>query len=303
MNLIEQRPSRWLLPAWWRRWEGYVIDTVDGRPTVQFHGPAPPIQLSERLINEFLYWLESRFDPSGDSLALAVQVGSAVTRFGPLSPAQPNEGRLTAVAPGVRVSVPDVPSAVDVDSTVDDLHVLRIGCRMAYGIADGDHAAVEAQLNEFDSRARSVDTRWTSVYPDLSLFAEWSAADALQFKAPAEPVGTALQLLAWMSQRWPVRFYAAAQFDYRPIPLPQSPVHIVWVSLAHAVGILALPFGPRVRYCAYCRKPVFSSRPRKSGSRWFCDPEKEGTRSPCQNRFFVEQSRRAKSSRKEETPE
>lgn len=296
VNVIEQRPSKWILPAWWRRWESYRFEMVDHRSVIVLEGDWPPIQLTERTFNEFLLWLETDFDPeTGGYMDRAERLGDAVLRFGPLSPITPNDGHPVWVGRAERASVPDVPGVIDVESTLDELRVLRIGCRLAFAIADGDERAIENQLRDFDRRSRSIDTRWEMVYPELGLFASRADEDARQFNAPEGLTGVGLQLLGWMAGRWPVRIFTAAQFGYRPIPLPQSPVHIVWLSLAHSVGALDLPFGPRVRYCAYCRKPIFSTRQRKSGSRWFCDPPEGARRSTCQNRFFVEQSRKSKS--------
>lgn len=295
MNVISHKPSKWVLPSQWRRWEGYRITTVKSRPTLKLKGAAIPVELTERTFNEFLFWLESEFDDRLRASELAEQIGKCVTRFGSLSPTTPARREL--------VTVPDVPGVLDVYKTADDLRMLQIGCRMAFAIADGDAAAVSRQLLEFDIHAGRVGPRREQSYPSLSLFVGWSLDDAQRFGAPTGPAGVGLQIISWMCQEWPVPLYTAAQYDYRPIPLPQAPIHIVWFSLAHSVGAIDLPFGARIRYCAFCGKPIFSTKPRKSGSRWFCDPEEEGKRSPCQNRFFVEQSRKSKSAQSKESPQ
>lgn len=215
----------------------------------------------------------------------------------PVLPSPPGDLSLEWVSGFRRAVVPNVPGQCDVEELWDELTLLRTGLRLAFAMLDDtsrDQHLVAGQLTALDERFSTISTRHLTVHPTMEFFAARALEDEERFGGAPGPKGIAIAIFQYMIQRWPVTIFATAQFQQRPVPLPQSPMHIVWISLAHSVGAIQLPMVPLVRYCGYppCGKPIISTRVRKRGTRWFCDPEQTTSRSTCQNRFFAEQGRK-----------
>ena len=221
---------------------------------------------------------------------------SVLTAMGPLYPNLGHAGAIDMYSSGTFL-IARPPLVVSVARLTQDLRRLRQGLLLVDAI----------QRDESEALARLVRTIPANSGPRGPAFRSMSIHDVTEAARQSDgsrvtgpdahielpdvvgDVGAALYWLRLMATMRPLRF-GTSSASHQLLPRASAPGEILWLSLAHAVGAITLPYGrgntPLVSFCAECGKPVYSLRPRNRGVHVFCDPPDGKDRSVCANRYF-----------------
>lgn len=293
---FDNNPASWILPTWWQRWPAVVATRTAQGMQLDCDDRPVPFTLDNPVLTEFLRWLVSDFKPASRGyVERADLVSHALTLVGPLAPL----ATLTYVAHwygiGQRVSVPSVGTSIRAEDMFFELELLREGVLATHALLG---TSTERGLELAHSLKRiallhdTVSTDREVLLVDSILIARWASEEEKCGGAPGT-VGFLVEWLSYMATRWPTRLFVHPQLGRQVVPIPEAPAHIVWLTLARTVNAirLAFPGAAEVHFCANCGELIYSSKPRLSGKRWFCDPAPGTKRSVCQNRFFSAQGK------------
>lgn len=211
-----------------------------------------------------------------------------LAEFGPLLAARYDEQRFrTYVIDGRSEPVPAPPEALSVEETVDELRQIRRAILILQALQSG-------QAHDLSERVRGI--RLAAVN-GVSPSVIWlQAEDDPEWDGRTGELLFALRWFLIMATRWPFQLWPDQPSGGLLVPVPVGLAQLIWMVLGHNAGAFRLPFGRgpnvAVRFCAECQYPISSSRPRRRGKRWFCDPEEGEERSRCANRYFSRQGKR-----------